>query len=334
MENNIELLMNMFDNGCDAVLITDADWNILEEKYSVSFHGKLPELLHVSENCWKNIESEIYLNRRFYQYKLYCSEQNQCRVIVLKELHENPETQDSAVRTACQSLYHVKQQLKTYISENPDFSQQKMLHTLDRISLLIYRKPYLHSIIKNVRNHTIVRYPLQLLKVSQYLKEKLSELLKNYAEISLDLPETEIPFYENIDFFSTVLLSGMVLCHHERGYFHHIQISLSVCDDTAFIRMILKPNFHKTVDMSAQVEAFSFGTHAEEKELLNLFCMLHQGEWSVSPPETSPSSFQLQFRTTEQRQITRFYSTDKIRKSDFDNTFELMLAPVYLSFLK
>ena len=37
MENISELLMNMFDNGQDNICILDADWNILEEKYIVSF---------------------------------------------------------------------------------------------------------------------------------------------------------------------------------------------------------------------------------------------------------------------------------------------------------
>ena len=71
----------------------------------------------------------------------------------------------------------------------------------------------------------------------------MSELLANYAEITLDIPETNNNFYESIDFFNTVLLAGIVQCHHERDYFHHIQISLAVYEDTAYISVILKPDF-------------------------------------------------------------------------------------------
>ncbi len=326
MENYAELLMNMFDNGCDAVFIIDADWNIIAQKYTFSFPKWLPEFLNVPENCWTNTENEIYLNKKFYHYQLYCSEPNQCRVLTLKECPLILDAEDVEMKTAVHSLQQIKKNLEANLS--PQLS-----NSIERISLLIYRKPYLHSIIKAVRNYTIPRYPFPLQDALQQLKEKLSVLLENYAEITLDLPEQKIIFYENIDFFNTVLLAGMVLSHHERGYFHHIQISLSVSNNTAHIHIILKPDFHQSVNMSSQLEAFIFNSFTEEKELLHLFCILHQGQKTFSPPKISPSSFQLKFCIAENKEIMHLHSTTKILPSNFNDAYKLMLAPVYLSFL-
>lgn len=323
----IDFLMNMFDNGQDNICILDADWNILEEKYIVSFPQQIPKVLNVSENCWENTENEIYLNKEFYEYKLYCSKAHQCRVLVLKKhipVLETEAAEDADIASALQSL----KQLNEWLKITPELSK-----SVERISLLLSRKPYLRSMIKSIRNDNTVRAPFSLQTALQQLKEKMSELLANYAEITLDIPETNNNFYESIDFFNTVLLAGIVQCHHERDYFHHIQISLAVYEDTAYISVILKPDFSKRINMSSQFEPFSFGTQTEEKELLNLFCMIHQGEWSVSPPKMTPSLFQLTFHITEYPKISYFFSTDKTRTSRFGDAYMLMLAPIYLSFL-
>ena len=67
------------------------------------------------------------------------------------------------------------------------------------------------------------------------------------------------------------MLSGIVLCHHERGYFHHIKITLTVSEQTAEISISLKPDMQKFISMREQLEAFSFGAHEEEKDLLQSY---------------------------------------------------------------
>lgn len=327
-KNKINLLINMFHHDGDTVFILDANWNIIEGEYTTSFPERLPKMLHVSENCWENTKNEIYFNKDFYKYELYCSKKNQCRVLVLKKHVSTSEeanehaAEDAAVNTAVQSLKQLTQRSEI----TPELSK-----SIERISLLLSRKPYLRGMIKSIRNDTIFQTPFFLQDALQQLKTQMSELLAGYAEITLDISETKNSFYENQDFFNTMLLAGIVLCHHERGCFHHIQISLSVYENTAYISIILKPDFSKRIDMSLQLENFSFGTHTEEKELLNLFCMMHQGEWSVSPPKMTPSLFQLMFRI-EFQNIT-VHSTQKKHISRFGNTSKLMLAPVYLSSL-
>ena len=72
-------------------------------------------MLNVSENCWENTENEIYLNKEFYEYKLYCSKAHQCRVLVLKKhipVLETEAAEDADIASAVQSLKQLKQWLK------------------------------------------------------------------------------------------------------------------------------------------------------------------------------------------------------------------------------
>ena len=330
-KSKLNILTNMFENSKDIVMITDDQWNILWERYASEQSVSLPQALKIPENCWETVTKQVYWENYFCDCTVYCSKKNKCRIIIMKPVIQNFDMpEDIVIESAVQSLRQVKNELQKCFSSHQLYDRAELLESIERNCYLLRHKSFIMQMLKSVREKRTFQELFSLNKELKKIRLKMVKEMGIYAQITLKMSDNDLFLNENKQFFQMVLLSGVILCHRNAGHLHQILISLDSDEDKAEIQILLKPD-NQEIDMSAQIDTACFGSYSEEEELLNVFCLMHDGDWEVNPVNDGYCC-RITFRTDNQRSEITFRQTSKIIAEASDEVYRIMLSRIYLSY--
>ncbi|GEM_PF-6296343 len=322
-------LAEMFSNGSDLFWITDKTWKIQKGKYLYDYPQPLPELLKIDPDCWDNIEKDVYLNGKFMNCILYCNKIEEIRVVILKEKKsEMQKSEKIALDTAVHSLRQIKEQLEEEIPE-----KKEMFAAIERNYYLLYQKSYIKTLIDSVYSGNVIKIVFSVQDLLRQIHQTLKLELRQYAEVSLQMPEEEAVLHESPEFFKAMFLAAMILCHRERGCFQHVEIFLQHSGSRAELQINLIPDLQHEINMSKQIDSYSFGSEWEEKKLLDIFCMIHGGSWHFMEQfrkNQKVFSCRIAFDIISAKQELGLYSPNRIQQREFDDVCRIMLSRIYL----
>ena len=333
-QEQISAVMNLFSDKGQIVWIADENWNLLSGKHRHLVKNNLPDLLGLPADFWGNTQKAVYIDGHFWDCRIYARETEKCRVLILKPITENSVSQDEVtIINALQILQQTKNHFQEYLDEH-ELSDDIPLSYIERVNLLLYRRPYLKKMLRSVYSGTIRKNLLSLSAVLQSLKENMQKELKNYAEISLSLCEKTYYLQENQDFFYAVILSGLILCQQERNHSQEIKISLAVSGQKIKISIAVTPDETRPADLSGQLSSENFDDLSEEHQLLDAFCALHEGSWKImtkSVNNIQTICCQIIFCSAVKTTESELHSPVKVIRPEIENTCRLLLSRVYLS---
>ena len=336
-KETIALLSSMFGNSGDIVWIADENWDIQWGKYDCGRIRNLPELLGVSPQLWEDASGQAFFEDYFYEYTIHCSRENQCRVIIMKSLALHPEMvqEEPSVNAAVHSLRQVRKDFQQYLEEKNLDGKNELLDSIERNCLLLYRKPFIMRMVNSIRNGSAVKTLFPVQDVILQMQGEMQKKLGIYAETDFSLPEKNVYLLENEEFFRVTVMSGLTLCHQERGYFHRAAFSLGVSGTRAELIINLTPDYHRPLDMSKQLDPENFGTLEEEKKALSTFCMMHHGNWKPmyysEQDKLISACCQICFRTDEFNPEIVMSTKRRTMRNDYDDVYRIMLSRIYLS---
>ena len=327
-----DLLMNLFKNHQNWVWITDEHWKI--EAGEDIYPDKpewIPEMLRVPVDCWETQEKMIYWEKRFYHAKLYCSREEQCRVITLKNVEDEWKSgENNSVEYVVHSLRQVKEDLQDYLEEYEINNKSELLNSIERNCYLLYHKFYLRRILQSVYLGHAKAEVFCLQEALQFLRGIMEKQMRDYAEINLNLGIQKIFLNENRRFFDVVLLAGLIQCHQHRGYKQKITLSVNLVQEQVKI-CFMKPDMQKEKSMTNQLDVMHFHSETEECALLDTFCMIHKGEWEVVPLEEKAVAFRIQFPQEELPNKITLHQKSKVLQESSEELCRIMLSKIYLS---
>ncbi|MBR0485464.1 MAG: hypothetical protein IJJ69_11950 [Oscillospiraceae bacterium] len=335
-KETIVLLSNLFGNSGEIVWITDENWKIQWGKYDYSKIQNLPDILNVSPELWENISGCTFFEEYFYEYTIYCSRENACRIIIMERPPQSLDRiEDASINNAVYSLRQVKNGFQQYFKENHLHEKKDLLDAIERSCLLLYRAPYITRIIDYVRSGNAVKSLFSVQDALSRMQKEMQDKLGIYAETDFSFPKKEVYLLENKEFFLLTVLAGLTLCHQERGYFHHAAFSLGVSGTKAELIINLTPDYQQPLDMSKQLDPLNFGSLEEEKKALSTFCIMHHGSWKPmyyhEKKKLISACCQICFQTDEYSSEITLNSERGFLKSDYDDVCRLMLSRIYLS---
>ena len=332
-QEKIRMFREMFGNDCDILWITNEKWKVQDEKYSGGAEN-LPALLELPEDFWGSTEKIIFWNERFYHCRIWCSKKAKCRVITLKKI-EHDASRNVEVNSAVHSLRQIRQKLEEYMQEKKQPEEIRLLDSIERNCLLLYRKSYIDRILDAVQSNIALKKNFSVQDMLRQMQPQIIAELGNYAETEFRLTEKEMFLDENMEFFRVVVLAGLTLCHMEQGYFQQVAFSLGISNGKAELLINMTPDYQKPVSMTEQIDPQNFSSLEGEKNILHTFCQIHDGSWRLLKQEENKKLIsaccQIQFQTTKRRIEPVLNSRDRIMRSDFDNPYKIMLARIYLS---
>jgi len=334
-KKEITLLINLFSQNEELVWVTDDQWNILGGKYSYSYQKPIPELLGIPTDCWENTEKKVYLDKHFFDCTVHAVPSQKYRVVVLKTI-EAVLSEDPTEIYVFQTLQQAQNLMHEYLDEKEDYDQVFMPKMIEKSLLLLYRKTYLRKMLQSIYDETIEKNSFFIIDIIEKIKLNIQRLLKGYADLQIVYTGENSCLYENMDFFISVVLSGLILCHQKKEFFQHIRLHYKHTGSITEIRTEITCDPEKTVDLSNQPNIAHF-SRAEETELLNAFCAIHDGFWKYfehSGKNGISYCCQITFHVSDAKNdlIMKQHSF-KNNNPDIYNIYSLLLSHVYLSFL-
>lgn len=334
-QKQISMLINLFSANHGIVWIVDENWKLIGKNQIQPPEGMLYEFLELPVDFWDNIEKIVYLCKHFWECRIYSSRLDKYRVIVLHAFKEKePSKEEVTLANTAQLLIQTKYSLQMYL-EKHQLSDYALTGHIERSYFLLCRQQYLKKLLYSVYSEETVKNTFVVSDILRQLKNNIQKELGNYAQVSLSLCKEKFYLHENLKFFHTVILAGLLLCHQKIGCLQKIKISLTISGQKGEILLKVTPDETQPIDMSKQIDALSFGDFSEEKQLLNAFCAIHNGNWkflekSVKKAETF--CCKIQFCSNAVSPSIDLHSPSKSSSMyQTENHYRMLLSRMYLS---